>query len=102
MSTQVGQTHHLEIMLDASVPLKLIQIQERGGPNEEDWQQLREFQRMQLEVPDAGEALLYKVGKKGLSAQMFNLLTHTIAVLAFQPGGIDIFGRHWDGSKPIL
>lgn len=100
MSDQV-RDHVLTIHLEVSVPLRIMQLQERGGPDGADWEKAKEFLDRCMDQPSFSEALLFKV-KPGLSSVAFNLLTHAIAVLAFVEGGITIFGRHWDGSQPIF
>lgn len=95
--------HPLAVMLDVSVPLKLMQLQERGGPNAEDWAKLREFHHVLLDMPSAAESLVVRgTYKKGLPVEMFNRLTHAIAVMSFIEGGIHFAGRHYDGSQPVV
>jgi hypothetical protein len=43
---------------------------------------------------------LFKSKIKGETAKQFNKTALAIAVLSFQPGGIEIFGLHFEESLP--
>ena len=97
---------HLSIAMSAAIPLHIMQIQERGGPTEED---MKKAQATSDKLGEHGDILLFGGGKKGERADLFNRTAHAIAVLAFVPGGINIFGSHFestikgeaDGNNPI-
>jgi hypothetical protein len=78
-----------------------MQLAERGGPRSVDWADVREFQRMMEDEPDAAESLVVKVGKPGLSAKMFNLLVRSLALMAYQPGGVDFMDRHFEAKGVV-
>lgn len=46
-------------------------------------------------VAEKGDVILYR-GKKGESAAAFNALAEGVAALAFAPGGVSIFGLHFE------
>ena len=47
-------------------------------------------------VAEHGDNLLFRSKKKGESAKAFNHLAEGIACLAFAPGGVKLFGSHWE------
>jgi hypothetical protein len=67
----------------------------KTGPNEEDFQKARELSDILGEKVDI---LLYGSKKRGEVADLFNRVASAIAVLAFLPGGITIFGQHWENT----
>ena len=96
----------LPIMMQAAVPLHIMRLKERGGPTEED---MKKAQETSDKLGEHGDILLCGGGKKGECADLFNGTAHAVAVLAFVPGGINIFGAHFeatrkegiDGEKPV-
>lgn len=89
----------LPIALQAAVPLRIIEIREQGGPGSEDLERLKRFSR---ELAEHGDKLLYRSKKKGETAKLFNELGFCIAVMSFCPGGITVFGSHWESKKKIM
>ena len=47
-------------------------------------------------VAEHGDNLLFRSKKKGDSALAFNHLAEGLACLSFAPGGVKIFGGHWE------
>lgn len=47
-------------------------------------------------IAEKGDIILYKSAKKGESAKAFNCLAEGVACLAFVPGGVDVFGVHFE------
>ena len=86
----------LAIAMSAAVPLHIIQLQEWGGPSQEDLDSMVELAPL---LGEKGDILLFGGGKKGECADLFNKTAHAIAVMAFCPGGIDIFGQHYEVEK---
>ena len=87
-----GGTYALcRIMLQTAVPLRIMGIQARGGATPED------FTRVIRYNEELGsEDLLFRSSKAGVTARLFNHLSEAIAVLAWVPGGITIFGDHYE------
>jgi hypothetical protein len=83
----------LSIALSAAVPLWVLNIQGHGGVNNQDIQKSREFSHT---LGEKGDVLLFGSKKKGEEADLFNRLAHSIAVLSFCPGGVTLFGQHWE------
>lgn len=75
------------------MPLVIAEMKRRGGPTDTDVEWAREFA---WTLAERGDILLYRGGKKGESAEMFNATARAIAILAFSPGGIKLFGQHWE------
>lgn len=83
----------LPIFVETFVPLVIADLSARGGPSNED------FVRMQAFLPRLcaeGDALLFRTKNK--TGELAGELLHAIAVLAFQPGGISVFGQHWEAT----
>jgi hypothetical protein len=49
-------------------------------------------------VGEQGDNILFKSKKKGESAKAFNALAEGIACLSFTPGGVTLFGMHWESK----
>lgn len=85
---------HLSIAMAAAVPLRVMQLRERGGPNDDDRRRAQDAAQL---IGEKGDLLMFTGGKPGETARIFNETAHAIAVLAFYPGGITIFGQHYEG-----
>ena len=78
--------------LEAAVPLRILDLQSRGGPTDSDYERARAFSAILCEK---GDQILYASKKPGYTAYLFNELVQAIAVMAFQPAGIRVFGQQW-------
>lgn len=87
--------HTLPIALAAAVPLWIYELQARGGPGLDDWDEAREFSQV---LAEKGDKLLFRSEKEGETAELFNRLAKALAVLAFAPGGVRAFGEHWEAK----
>ena len=85
----------LTTALDCAVPLLIIEIKQRGGPTDSDWHRAQEIGQL---LGEKGDLLMFPGKKKGESAKVFNELAYGIAMLSFCPGGIKVFGRHWESK----
>jgi hypothetical protein len=85
----------LVLTLELAVPLRIAELQRRGGPLEADWDAARTFGPV---LSERGDVLLYG-GKQGQAAGLFNSLAEAIAVMAFLPGGITVFDQHWEAGE---
>jgi hypothetical protein len=52
-------------------------------------------------VAEKGDVILFKSKKAGETGAAFNALAEGIALLAFAPGGVDIFGLHFDATSEL-
>ena len=87
--------HPISIALSAAVPLHIITLKESGGPTSE---QFKELQGISDDLGSNGDKLLYGSKKKGEAASLFNRTARAIAIMSFVPGGIDIFGMHFESK----
>ena len=85
----------LQLHVSAMVPLAILEIQQRGGPDDLDYERVRSYVS---ELGAKGDAILYPSKPKGKSAEMVSKLVEAIAVLAFQPGGFKVFGLFYNVS----
>jgi hypothetical protein len=99
----------LAIALSAAVPLRIFELEARGGPTPGDLERARDFSDV---LAEKGDILLFgsprrKAGKKKKAAgggterdrmgtaDVFNGLASALAVMAYCPGGVKAFGSHW-------
>lgn len=85
----------LGIALSAAVPLRLMAMEMQGGPSSADYERARKASAV---FGSEGDKLLFRSKKQGDTARVFNVLSHAVAVLAFCPGGIHIFGQHFEAA----
>jgi hypothetical protein len=88
----------LKTMLGMSVFLQIEQIRKHGGPTPEDMKRAQETSDI---LGEHGDILLYGGGKPGECADQFNRTAHAIAVLAFAPGGVTLFGQTFDAAEQL-
>jgi hypothetical protein len=74
-----------------------------------DWLKRRPLQEVIDRAPLLAEAVasgsdnvLFKSKKLGESGRAFNALAEGLATLAFLPGGVKLFGQHWEAVHPEL
>ena len=49
---------------------------------------------------ERGDLLFFKSKKEGGTADVFNQTAEGIAILSFMPGGVTLFGQHWEAQHP--
>ena len=86
----------LSTMMQAAVLLKIEQLKDKGGPADADMKKAQETSDM---LGERGDILICGGGTKGDRAELFNRTAHAIAMLAFVPGGVDIFGAHFEATR---
>lgn len=52
-------------------------------------------------IAEHGDLILFKGKKKGESAEAFNRLAEGVACLAFAPGGVKLWGSHWEACLDV-
>lgn len=87
--------HVLPTALSAAVPLYILELYERGGPEPEAFSAASAFGAV---LAERGDRLLFRSELPGETAELFNRLARTLAVLAFLPDGITLFGEHFDAA----
>jgi hypothetical protein len=83
----------LPLFLQAMVPLLIAELTEAGGATDADLARVRGY------VDDFnvdGDALLFR--RKGKTGEMAGKLADALAVLAFQPGGVEFAGLHFEAQ----
>jgi hypothetical protein len=83
----------LRSTLEASVPFRILELKQFGGPLERDFEEARAFAEV---LGSEGDALLFRGHKKGDTARVMRGLIRALAVAAFAPGGVTAFGLHFE------
>jgi hypothetical protein len=86
-------------MMPMAVILQVLAMKERGGPNDDDRKKAEETSDMLGEHGDIIIVGPHKGTKKGEVADLFNRTAHAYAVLAFCPGGVEVFGTQVEAEK---
>ena len=83
----------LQSSLSCAVPLWINTLQNLP------WEYIQERAKCCLqEITERGDNILFRSKKRGKTATAFNRLAEGIACLAFMPGGVDIFGLHFEAD----
>ncbi len=83
----------LPTMMDMAVVLRIAELRDRGGPSNSDFVRAQETGQL---LAEKGDVLQFGSKKKGEAARIFNEVAHGIAVLAYCPGGVTVFGTHYE------
>ncbi|MBA3824368.1 MAG: hypothetical protein H0X24_10805 [Ktedonobacterales bacterium] len=86
-------------MLQLAVPLRIMSIQDRGGVTAADFARVAAYN--EDFAGEQGVYLLFRAPQEGVTAQLFNKLCDAVAVMAFLPGGITIFGDQYQATSYI-
>jgi hypothetical protein len=84
----------LPLFLQATVPVLIAELAEAGGAVEADLARVRGY------ASDFGtdaDALLFR--REGKTGEMASKLVDALAVLAFQPGGVEFAGLHFEAQR---
>ena len=89
------------MMLQLAVPQWIRKWLKRGQQDPEGLWDMMQLQLgpIQQALTDHGEALVAGGGQEGQVAAGFNALAEGLAILAFVPGGVRLFGSHWDARE---
>jgi hypothetical protein len=87
--------NQLQIALSAAVPLWI--LEKKKLPLSEVLQRIPYCIQM---ITEHGDNFLFLSKKKRESAKAFNAVAEAIAILSFAPGGVTIFGNHWESKHP--
>jgi hypothetical protein len=85
---------HLSLALSTAVPIRMLRLIQRGGPEDEDFERVHRYVQ---DFVERGTDLFFPSGLEGVKADRFEQVVDAIAVLAFCPGGLTIFGEHYQG-----
>ena len=81
------------LTLEVGVPIRAAELQYHGGPSKLDLEEARAFADV---LAEKGDILQFRGGKKGEAGEIMGGLIRAVAVLAFCPGGIKLFGAHFE------
>ncbi|GHO72017.1 hypothetical protein KSC_109090 [Ktedonobacter sp. SOSP1-52] len=70
-------------MLSAAIPLRVLALYERQGPDEGDLEAARQAGTL---LASKGDRLLFRSEVRGETADLFNRVALALAVLSFAPG----------------
>jgi hypothetical protein len=85
----------LTIALEAAIPLWQMKLKKLP------WSEvLSRVKGVADLIGSKGDILQFGGGKKGEVAKVFNRAAEGIAVMSFLPGGVTIFGQHWEDQHP--
>ncbi len=87
--------HPLSDCLALAVNLKILDLQRKGGPTSQQFEQAKAFGDT---LAHKGDNILYRSPKRGETADLFNQLTAAIAICSFLPGGVKVLDRHFTGE----
>ena len=95
MNEQEAKTYALvQLHLEATVPLLIKELLKQGGPTEHNYACIRSYGRF---LAEHGDALMFH--KEGVvTSQVMDKPVAAVAVVAFCPGGIRVFGLTFDAS----
>jgi hypothetical protein len=86
----------LKTHLEVAVPLRIQEYLQAGGPSDLDYDRVRTVYPPQL--GSLGDVLLFG-GKR--AAAVMGMLTDGLAVMAFCPGGVSVFGLHFEAQVAV-
>src|SRR5579875_82506 len=105
MSETSSTAFLLPLSMELAVNLNIAALREQGGPSETQQQWAS---TVGPRLAEQGDDLLFapvkgrQTGRPGATATLFNDVALGIAILAFQPGGITIFGRHFEAESGLF
>jgi hypothetical protein len=85
--------NQLQTALSAAVPLWI--LEKKKLPLSEVLQRIPYCIQI---ITEHGDNALFQSKKKGESAKAFNAIAEAISILSFAPGGVTIFGSHWESK----
>lgn len=85
----------LRASLEVAVPLWQMELKARSFASI-----VARAQELAQVIAEKGDVILYRGKKKGESAKAFNALAEGVAALSYAPGGVRIFGLHFEETHP--
>lgn len=87
----------LPAFIGTFVPLEIMNLEERGGPTPTELAEARDYWLNNMEAGGGTELFFVEKGKTAKTAGM---LVRLIACMAFEVGGIEIFGFKFVAYEP--
>ena len=94
----IDHSHPLPGMLEVAVPVWVHAFKQHSWAEIETM--IKEASEFGKELAERGDVLLYGSKKGGEASAMFNKTSRAIALLSFLPGGVTLFGAHWENEHP--
>ena len=94
LTSDVVANSLLAIALDVAVPLWINELRALSFDH-----RMERAKICAQVVAEKGDVLQFGGGKRGEAANAFNRLAEGVGCLAFAPGGVKIFGRHWQAPR---
>lgn len=88
-----GNPHILPDFAEVAIPLEIHRIEQEGGITSADVEFLRESA---MTMAEEGDVLLFRVKRR--TAPAFTRFVRCVALLAFWPGGVEVFGVRYTGE----
>jgi hypothetical protein len=82
----------MRLTLELGVPVRALELMHHGGPSRFDFDEARAFADV---LAEKGDILQFRGGKKGEAGEIMGGLIRAVAVMAFVPGGVTVFGAHF-------
>lgn len=95
MTTDSSKYTLLNLAIQASVTLYIEEIKRYGYIPDS---LLTECREVGQELASNGDNLLYASRPTGKTAKLFNRVARALAVLGFQPGGVNFLGCKWESK----
>ena len=86
----------LSTALSASISLRVPELIKKGGPTDEDLERIHIFLK---DLGEHGTDLYFPGNRKGATTDRFEQIVEAIAVLSFSPGGLTVFGKHYENQS---
>jgi hypothetical protein len=85
----------LKTMLPMAVTLEIMRL--KGAP----WEKIQDMAQGHAQfIAEHGDNLLFLGPKKGDTSKAFTKFVQGVAALSFVPGGVTIFGQHYEATHP--
>lgn len=95
MSIKFNAEVALPLTLSLAVPLGIETLKEKP------WKEIEaQLPKWSLSIAEHGDKILFTSKTPGETAEYFAELAEAIAALSFFPGGVTVFGQHWESHHP--
>jgi hypothetical protein len=86
----------LSTALNVSISLRVLELMKKGGPTDEDLDRIHVFLK---DLGEHGTDLYFPGNRKGSTTDRFEQIVEAVAILSFSPGGLTVFGRHYENQR---
>lgn len=89
----------LPIALEAAVALRIAELRRLPAGAFSDLYEGHRLERLSDLIGSHADDMLFRGGKPGMAKDVFNAVADALAVLAFAPGGVELFGTRWVATR---